>query len=350
MKILSSIIFLWTATTFSSGQQGSNGAIQFHGSGSSVMSQCAWHVVETLTSRTKIPVRATYRSIGSGGGQRELMGNTSHPYSDFAASDNPLTQERYAELQANGEEVVHLPVIMGAMAVFHSVEEEESEQDSSTSFVNGGHNLNLTSCLIARIYKGEIDDWKHPDILQINPGLKLPVQYDFYGQPKDDQSVPIQVAYRSRSSGSTFTFTTYLHKACPEHWEAELVGNSIAWPMEGDGRALPFEGTSGMAEGIRDGTNVIAYIDAGFGIDRNLQEVALRMDQSTLKEDFYLTSQNSLSKDGLAAALQAEGTNIPVRGDADWSGVDTINQIAVSSQDYHDEILDGSSSPTMNHD
>ena len=53
------------------------------------------------------------------------------------------------------------------------------------------------------------------------------------------------------------------------------------------------------------------------------------MEQTTLKKDFFLTSKNALSKDGIAAALENEGANIPETGDVDWSGVDTINQVDV---------------------
>lgn len=298
----------------------SAGTIQIHGSGSSAISRCAWHVMETLTSRTKIPVRATYRSVGSGTGQKELVGNITHPYTDFASSDNPLTKERYDAMNAAGAEVVHLPFVMGAIALFHSVD------------VGGDSNihLNLTSCLVARIFKGEIDDWMHPEIKEINPSLEFPVQLDFYGQPKEVQSLPIQVVHRALGSGSTFTFTYYLRKDCPEHWEAELAGEEIEWPMAGSDRLIGAQATSEIVSSIQTIPYAIGYADAGTALDEGLSEVALRMDQSSLKEPFFLTSENAVSKDGLAAALQSEGANIPKTGDADWSSVDTINQVGVS--------------------
>lgn len=85
-----------------------------------------------------------------------------------------------------------------------------------------------------------------------------------------------------------------------------------------------------MIEIIETESGAIGYSDAGAALDKELDEVALKVEKSNLKDDFFLTSKNALSKDGIAAALDAEGTNIPESGDVDWSGVDTINQVEVS--------------------
>ena len=107
------------------------------------------------------------------------------------------------------------------------------------------------------------------------------------------------------------------------------MGSSIDWPMAGNDRLIPASGTSSMIAAINAEPGTIGYSDAGAALDRGLDEAALKVEQSDLKEDFFLTSENALSKDGIAAALDAEGTNIPDSGDADWSGVDTINQVEV---------------------
>jgi len=292
--------------------------IQFHGSGSSVGSRCFWHILETMSEQTKVPIRATYRSTGSGTGEVEFMGNITYPFNDFGSADYPLAKEKYNELQAAGEEMIHLPVIMGAMAVFHSVP------------TNSREDLNLTSCLVARIYKGDIVDWTDPDIIALNPSMNLPVQYDFYGKPKEDQSYPINVVHRTDASGSTLTFTSYLHKTCPEHWGEDLVESQIEWPTTGSDFLYSAQGTSEILTIIQGTPGTIGYADAGAALDKGLDEVALKVDQTSLKEDFFLTSRNALSKDGIAAALEAEAAKIPDKGDADWSEVDLINQIQVA--------------------
>lgn len=131
------------------GQQQS-GDVSFHGSGSSVGSRCFWHVLETLRGQTKISTRGTYRSTGSGAGVTEFLGNITHPFNDFASADYPLHKEQYDQLAAAGQGVVHLPVVMGAVGVFHAVPLQN---------MDAAMNLNLTSCLVARIFNGEIEDW-----------------------------------------------------------------------------------------------------------------------------------------------------------------------------------------------
>ena len=44
---------------------------------------------------------------------------------------------------------------------------------------------------------------------------------------------------------------------------------------------------------------------------------------------FYLTSQDSFKRGGILSALEEESAGIPEKADADWSGVDLINQVEV---------------------
>lgn len=146
----------------------------------------------------------------------------------------------------------------------------------------------------------------------------------------ENPSLPITVAHRSDGSGTTNTFTSYLHKACPEQWGEELFGSSIAWPMDGNERLIPADGTSEMIALFSSGLGVIGYSDAGSALDAGLEEAALKVEESNLRsDDFFLTAQNALNKNGVAAALEAEGTQIPDSGDVDWSGVDPVNQVKV---------------------
>ena len=85
-----------------------------------------------------------------------------------------------------------------------------------------------------------------------------------------------------------------------------------------------------MISTIQGEPGAIGYADAGFALDEGSLEVALKMDHTSLKEDFFLTSENSLNKDGILATLSSEGASIPDAGDKDWSGVDLINQTKVS--------------------
>ncbi len=316
------ILLLFSALCTFAVCQSDESIVQFHGSGTSNPDRCYWHVIEALSSQTKLPSWITYRSTSSGPGQEEFMGNITHPFTHFASSDYPLPGELYETLKDAGKEMIHLPVLMGAIGIFHSVPLKHQDALETTD-------LNLTSCLVARIYQGEITDWTHPDIVEINPYLDLPVQLNNYGKPKEEQSFPITVAHRGMGSSSTYALTTYLHKSCPDHWGANLVGNSIDWPMAEGDNLLATQGTSAMISAIATTPGTIGYSDSGLALDQGLQEVALKMEQVAMKDGFYLTSKNALNKDGVSATLDAEGAMIPTTGDADWSGVDLINRVEV---------------------
>ena len=131
-------------------EDGGSSVIQFHGSGSSASRRCFWHVMEQLAGQTKLVTRGTYRSTGSGTGAKEFIGNITYPYNDFGSADYPLPKEDYDNLTSASIEMVHLPVVMGAVAVFHSIPVVKDI---------AGTDFNLTSCLVARIYQGEIEDW-----------------------------------------------------------------------------------------------------------------------------------------------------------------------------------------------
>jgi ABC-type phosphate transport system substrate-binding protein len=150
LHLLFSTVFLLAGSLNHVSGQGQSGLVQFHGSGSSVGSRCFWHILETLSGQTKISIRATYRSTGSGDGVTEFMGNITNPFNDFGSADYPLPKEQYDQLRNTGQEIIHLPVVMGAVGLFHTVPLQN--MDATT-------NLNLTSCLVARIYSGEIEDW-----------------------------------------------------------------------------------------------------------------------------------------------------------------------------------------------
>lgn len=114
------------------------------------------------------------------------MGNNPLSYSDYVA----LTQDA-------GIEIIQLPVLLSATAIFHSIAAPN----------DGAPDVNLTSCMLARIFKRDIVDWLDPAILEVNPKLEY---YINSGNAADVPSVttyPITVARRNLGSSSTATFT-----------------------------------------------------------------------------------------------------------------------------------------------
>jgi phosphate transport system substrate-binding protein len=81
--------------------------------------------------------------------------------------------------------VWHLPYAAEVVGLYHSLEGL------------GEVPLNLTSCLIAKIFKRNITSWKDAALIKENPFL----------QDLPDESSPITVVHRDRSSAITQAYT-----------------------------------------------------------------------------------------------------------------------------------------------
>src|SRR5262245_40108343 len=121
-------------------------------------------------------VRFNYQSIGSGGGQKQILEQTV----DFGASDGPMSDENLAK--AKGK-ILHIPTVAGAVVVTYNLPDSPK--------------LKLDGPVVADIFLGQITKWNDPKIAALNPGVKLP-------------DTDIIVAHRSDGSGTTYIFTDYL--------------------------------------------------------------------------------------------------------------------------------------------
>ncbi len=266
--------------------------IGLHGSGTTNPSKCYWHLMDLMQTQIKLPVKMTYRGVGSSTGQAEFIGNVTLPDNDFASGDIPMSAENYALLPANS--ILHLPIMLGAISFFHSVPTGDSK-------------LNLTPCVLAKIFKREITQWSDPEIIELNPDLNLP------------GGSPITVARRVLGSSSTASITAYLNNACPGQWPAELVGSTIEWPED----TSECEGSGGMTDCILETPGTIGYIDSGHGHAEGLQEIDLRN-----ADNVYINSEEAGSLDGITAAAATAG--FPDSLDADFSVVNLLNQVCFS--------------------
>merc|ERR1719247_3702103 len=138
----------------------------------------------------------TYRAVGSSTGQAEFLGasNGNKPLNHFGAGDIPMKAANYQALTDNGGDMVHIPFVMGAIAVFHSVPDTTADNP-----------IHLDACTLAKVFSRQIKTWDHADIKAINPGVMLP-------------SAGIVVVHRRHGSSSTSGLTNYLKKSCPESW------------------------------------------------------------------------------------------------------------------------------------
>src|SRR6266851_9327832 len=98
-------------------------------------------------------VRFNYQSIGSGGGQKQILAQTV----DFGASDGPMSDENLAK--ARGK-ILHIPTVAGAVVITYNLP--------------GNPKLKLDGPTVADIFQGKVTKWNDKRIAGQNPGVKLP--------------------------------------------------------------------------------------------------------------------------------------------------------------------------------
>src|ERR1700749_978953 len=98
-------------------------------------------------------VRFNYQSIGSGGGQKQILEKTV----DFGASDGPMSDDNLSK--APGK-LLHIPTVAGAVVITYNLEATPA--------------LKFDGETIAGIFLGQIKKWNDPKIAATNPGVKLP--------------------------------------------------------------------------------------------------------------------------------------------------------------------------------
>jgi ABC-type phosphate transport system substrate-binding protein len=144
--------------------------------------------MDQIMDGTKEPLHMTYRAVGSSTGILDFVGDLTNgtlvPRNDFGSGDIPLSTDEYNELTSLGIEILHLPVVLGAISLFHSVPNVPD--------------LNLDSCIISKIFDRTITDWTDPEIVNLNPDIKELIGAD---------SFPITVGRRNLGSSSTASFT-----------------------------------------------------------------------------------------------------------------------------------------------
>lgn len=177
--------------------------------------------------RANAGVTVNYDPAGSGAGREQfIVGAVA-----YAGSDTPLGLDEVdgpLERCTEGSGAMNLPVYLSPIALAFNVE--------------GVDRLQLDAASVAGIFTGAIERWNDPALVALNPGVALP----------DARITPV---HRSDDSGTTENFTDYLAEAAPEQWPNEP---DDAFPYEGEAA----QGNSGIAAVVRDGVNVIGYLDA----------------------------------------------------------------------------------------
>ena len=242
-------------------------------------------------------VRFNYQSIGSGGGQKQILAQTV----DFGASDGPMSDDNLAK--APGK-LLHIPTVAGA--------------DVITYNLAGNPTLKFDAETIADIFLGKIKKWNDPKLMALNPGVKLP----------DQEMV---VVHRSDGSGTTYIFTDYLSKVSAE-WKSKVgMNTSVNWPTgiggkgnEGvSGQVKQTPGAVGYVELIYAIQNKMSYGDVknaeGNFVKASLESVTAAMATAQIPDDFRFSMTNPPGKDSYPIAgatwlLVYENQKDPAKG------------------------------------
>ncbi len=176
--------------------------------------------------------RINYQSIGSGGGLRQLAAGTV----SFAGTDIPA---------ANAQNWLHVPAVIGGVAVAYHLPSLSQP-------------LRLRPETLAAIYLGEISTWNDPQLLADNPALAA-------------HSQPITVIRRSDGSGTTYAFTEYLAKVCPDWRHHVGAGPSVKWPT-----GLGAKGSEGVTGLLEQTPFSIGYLEYNYARQNHLPVAAIR--------------------------------------------------------------------------
>ena len=225
-------------------------------------------------------VRFNYQSIGSGGGQKQIMAQTV----DFGASDGPMSDENLAK--APGK-LLHIPTVAGAVVMSYNLP--------------GNPALTFDGDTVANIFLGNIKKWNDPKIAALNPGVKLP----------DNDVV---VVHRSDGSGTTFIFTDYLSKVSPE-WKQKVGNNtSVKWPT-----GIGAKGNEGVSGQVKQVPGAIGYVEliyalqnkmdfaqmknaAGKVVKPSLESVTAALSTAEIPDDFRFSMTNAPGPDSYPIA------------------------------------------------
>ena len=170
-------------------------------------------------------VQVNYQSVGSGAGVKNFTAGVV----DFGASDAAMSDAEIAKVTKG---VVMIPATAGEIVFAYNLP--------------GVDKLNLPRTAIAGIYLGTVTKWNDPAIAKANPGTKLP-------------DLPIQVAYRSDGSGTTFVFTQHLSAISKDFHDKVGTDKSVTFPVGVGGK-----GNEGVTALVKQSPGAIGYVEYGY--------------------------------------------------------------------------------------
>jgi phosphate transport system substrate-binding protein len=175
-------------------------------------------------------------------------------------------EQAKADTRCTGGKAIHLPLVIGPIAVLYNV--------------TGVDSLQLKPATIAKIFSGKVTKWNDAAITADNPGAKLP-------------STTIQTVHRSDSSGTTDNFTKFLSKTATADW---TYANDKVWKAPGGTGA---KGSDGVASAVKGADGTIGYAEKSFADSTGLKAAKVGNGNGEFAE---LTADNASKTIGGAAA------------------------------------------------
>jgi phosphate transport system substrate-binding protein len=222
----------------STGSGGGGGASRLSGGGSTFVGPIMkkWSTV----FHDKTGVEIDYALKGSGNGVQQMTAKT---YA-FGCTDAPMNDEELAKAKKEGGDVLHIPLVFGAVVPIYNVPELKDAKEP----------LKFTGPVLADIYLGKITKWNDPALKALNPGVNLP-----------DRG--IIVVRRNEASGTTYTLTAFLAETSPA-WKSEM-GPASKDPTWWKG-AIGKQGNPGVASHVKASEGAIGYVEVDFAIKEGL--------------------------------------------------------------------------------
>ena len=204
--------------------------------------------------------RVSYQAIGSGAGVRQFVAGTV----DFGASDKALSDEK---IDKNGVPVVQIPLTGGAIVPAYNYK---------------GCDAKMTQKELADVFLGNITNWSHFGCADKN----------------------ITVVYRSDGSGTTAGFTNSLSAFSPEFKDKVGSGKAVNFPVGVGGK-----GNSGVAGQIKNIEGAIGYLNYGYVVNSDFQQVSLQNRAGNFVTANAETSSSGLSQIVLDDKLRGADPN-----------------------------------------
>jgi phosphate transport system substrate-binding protein len=178
----------------------------------------------------------TYHSLGSTAGIHWMTDKQA----DFGCTDAPMTDAQLIKANKIGGEVVHIPLVHGAVVPVYNVDGLKKT-------------LHFTGAVLADIYLGKIKKWNEQPLVDLNPDAGLPDK-------------EIVVVHRADGSGTTFIWTDYLSKVSPE-W-AKKVGavQTAEWPV-----GVKQTGNEGVGDHVKKTACSIGYVELAYAHQLDLE-------------------------------------------------------------------------------